>query len=153
MNMIKILITDDNPGIRVGVKQLISDEDEMMVSGEAETGMQTMDLLKKNFYDLLILDVNLPDTNGFEILKNINISEIPIPVLILTVLPDEQFAAKMIEAGASGYLNKMDASDNLICAIKKVMNGECYFKSSLSEELISSIRKVKGKNRSEKLQA
>ena len=148
--MINILITDDNPNIRAGVKQIISEEIDMKINGEAENGMQTLELLKNNKYDLLILDINLPDINGLEVLHNLKHSEYKIPVLILSVFPEEQFALKMIEAGAIGYLNKMDVSDNLIYAINKVMAGEYYFKSTLSEDVTASIHnfieKIRGDN-------
>jgi DNA-binding NarL/FixJ family response regulator len=137
LKMINIIIADDHPIIRYGLKQIISDEDDMKITGEAETGMKVLELLKQNEYDILILDINLPDINGMEVLNKIKHSRYNLPVLILSVLPEEQYAIRMIETGASGYLNKMAVSDELIFAIRKVVEGGYYIKPSLSENMMS----------------
>ena len=135
--MVKILIADDHPIIRQGLKQIISDEEDMMVAGEAETGMQAIELSKSNQYDILILDINLPDMNGLEILKIIKASVPELPVLILSVYPEDQYAIRSIKSGASGYLNKFSANIQLINAIRKIISGENYLSPSLSNHRTS----------------
>ena len=141
--MINILIADDHPIVRSGLKQIITDEEDMVVSGEAKNGIQVLELLKEDKYDILILDINLPDITGMEVLNRIKQSKINIPVLILSVLPEEQYAVRMIESGASGYINKMAASDQLIIAIRKIIAGGFYINPALSENHASVISKNK----------
>lgn len=135
--MIKILIADDHPIIRSGLKQIISLEDDMIVSDEAETGLQTLELLKVKKYDILILDINFPDINGIEVLNKIKRNNYKIKVLVLSVLPEEQFAVKALEAGASGYLNKIAASNMLIKALRKIIEGGNYVSPELSDRIVS----------------
>ena len=149
--MIKILIADDHPMIRYGLKQIISEEKDIKISGEAENGKQVFDLLKKNEYDLLILDLSLPDMNGAEILKKLKHSKYKIPVLILSAFPEDQYAVRLIKAGASGYLNKMAVGDLLITAIRKIISGGHYISSALSEKLVSAITNDNEENVHEKL--
>lgn len=141
--MIRILVADDHPIIRHGLKQILSDEKDLIIAGEAETGNQAIELLKKNEYDILILDINLPDINGLEILSYIKRLKVNVPVLVLSVLPEEQYAIRVIEAGASGYLNKIAASDQLVVAIKKIVAGGNYIKESLSDKLASVVKREK----------
>jgi DNA-binding NarL/FixJ family response regulator len=149
--MIKILIADDHPMIRYGLKQIISEQKDIKVTGEAENGKQVFEFLKKNEYDLLILDLNLPDINGVEILKKLKHSKYKIPVLILSAFPEEQYAVRLIKAGASGYLNKIAVADLLIDAIRKIISGGHYISSALSEKLVSAITNDNEENVHEKL--
>ena len=149
--MIKILIADDHPMIRYGLKQIISEQKDIKVTGEAENGMQVFEFLKKNEYDLLILDLNLPDINGIEILKKLKHSKYKIPVLILSAFPEELYAVRLIKAGASGYLNKIAVADLLIDAIRKIISGGHYISSALSEKLVSAITNDNEENVHEKL--
>ncbi len=129
--MIKILIADDHPIIRYGLKQIIADEEDMVISGEAENGTQVFDLLNVNDYDIFILDLSMPDINGLDVLKRLKIIKPNLPVLILSALPEEQYAVKCIKAGAVGYLNKIAASSQLIYAIRKIIAGENYLSLGL----------------------
>ena len=149
--MIKILIADDHPMIRYGLKQIISEQKDIKVTDEAENGKQVFEFLKKNEYDLLILDLNLPDINGVEILKKLKHSKYKIPVLILSAFPEEQYAVRLIKAGASGYLNKIAVADLLIDAIRKIISGGHYISSALSEKLVSAITNDNEENVHEKL--
>jgi two-component system, NarL family, invasion response regulator UvrY len=124
--MINILIADDHPLIRYGLKQIIAAEDDIIISGEAENGTQALELVKVNDYDMLILDLSMPDINGFEVLKRLKLIKPKLPVLILSAYPAEQYAEKCIKEGAVGYLSKIAASNQLITAIRKVMSGEKY---------------------------
>jgi DNA-binding NarL/FixJ family response regulator len=134
--MIRILIADDHPIIRHGMRQMISDEEGMKIEGEAENGRQVFELLSNNNYDILILDLCLPDMNGMEILKKVKKSNPNMPVLILSALPEEPYAINLIKSGANGYVNKIAASEQLINAIKAVIGGKLYINPELSDRLI-----------------
>ncbi len=149
--MIKILIADDHPIIRYGLKQIIADEEDMMISGEAENGKQVFDLLKLNEYDILILDLSMPDINGLEVLKRLKIIKPNLPVLILSAHPEEQYAVKCIKAGAKGYLNKIAVSSLLINAIKRILEGEIFLSPSFYKQIVSDLDINSKQNLHEKL--
>lgn len=134
--MVNILITDDHPIIRHGLKLMILDEDGMNVTGEAENGRQVFELLENNYYDLLILDLSLPDMNGMVVLKNVMRLYPKLPVLILSALPEEPYAINLIKSGARGYVNKIAASEQLVNAIKTVLSGNIYINPVLSKKLM-----------------
>lgn len=149
--MIKLLVADDHPMIRYGLKQIISEHQDMVVSGEADSGKQILDLLKKNEYDIMILDISLPDINGVEIIKKLRHSKYKIPILVLSALPEDQYAVRIIKAGASGFINKMAVSEQLINAIRKILAGGYYVSPALSEKLISVLKNDNEENIHEKL--
>jgi DNA-binding NarL/FixJ family response regulator len=142
--MTKILITDDYPIIRSGLKEIISGERDMTVSGEAENAEQLFKLVNVNSYDLLLLDLGLPDMDGLQILNKLKESKINLPVLVFTVRPDYPYIASTIEAGASGFLNKMEANSELINAIRKVISGEYYMSPILLEKLVIQLINDRG---------
>jgi DNA-binding NarL/FixJ family response regulator len=141
IKMIKILIADDHPLIRYGLKQIISDEDDMTLSGEAENGMQALELVKSNDYDVFILDVIMPDINGLEVLKRVKYIKPKLPVLILSAFLEEQCAVESIKTGAAGYLNKNAVSGQLIKAIRKILAGEKFISPALSARLALELSK------------
>jgi two-component system, NarL family, invasion response regulator UvrY len=143
--MIKIIIADDHPIVRYGLKQLISDESDMKVTGEAENAACLFELIKKNNYDLLILDLSLPDINGLEVLSKLKHSKADIAVLVLSALPEEQYALRCLKAGAAGYLNKIAASSQLINAIRKIISGGNYLSPAISDQILSDLKKDKKK--------
>lgn len=135
MKKINILIADDHPIVREGLKQIISETSDMTVADEAGNGREALDLVRKKEYDLLLLDISMPGRNGLEILKELK-SEYPkFPVLILSIYPEEQYAVRAFRAGASGYLTKASAPNELISAIRKIVNGGRYVSESLAEKL------------------
>ena len=133
--MIKILITDDHAIVREGLKQILSETSDMVVSGEAANGQQCLDLVRKNDLDLVLLDIAMPGRGGMDILKELKNEKPKLPVLILSMYPEEQYAVRALKAGASGYLTKESAPDELIAAIRKVSQGGKYVSSSLAEKL------------------
>lgn len=143
--MIKILIADDHPIIRHGLKQIISEEEDMKVCGEAETGSKIFPLLKEKEIDILILDISLPDINGIEVLNKLKNIKSDVKTLILSAHPEDLYAIRCIQAGASGYINKISATEQLTVAIRKIINGGYYTSSSLSEKLISVFKNDKKK--------
>lgn len=138
--MINILIADDHPIIRQGLKLMISDEDGMTVKDEAENGKQVFELLNKCEYDLLILDLCLPDMNGMEILNKISKTHPKLPVLILSALPEMPYAVNLIKSGAKGYVNKIAATEQLINAIKTVLSGELYINPALYDNVTAVLQ-------------
>jgi two-component system invasion response regulator UvrY len=133
--MIRILIADDHTIVREGLKQIISDVTGMEVAGEATNGHEVLDKIKDGGFDVVLLDLSMPGKSGLETLKEIRIVGQSLPVLILTMHPEEQYAVRVLKAGASGYLTKESAPDELITAIRKVTKGGKYISPSLAERL------------------
>jgi DNA-binding NarL/FixJ family response regulator len=137
--MIRILIaddhTDDHTIVREGLKQIISETPDMTVADEAIDGHEVLNKALKNDYDVVVLDITMPGINGLDVLKQIKSQKPELPVLILSVHPEEQYAVRVFRAGASGYLTKESAPDELIAAIRKVSVGKKYVSPSLAEKL------------------
>ncbi len=139
--MIKILIADDHSIVREGLKQIVAESAEMVVQGEAVNGQQVLDLVQKADYDLVLLDIAMPGRGGIDTLKQLKIDRPEIPVLILSMHPEDQYAVRAIKAGASGYLTKESAPEELIGAIKKVALGGKYVSADLAEKLVENLGK------------
>lgn len=133
--MIKILIADDHAIVREGLKQIVADTSDMIVTAEASDGHEVLALISQDNYDVVVLDMAMPGLTGLDILKQIKRETPELPVLILSVHPEEQYAVRALKAGASGYLTKERAPDELITAIRKVSMGGKYITSSLAEKL------------------
>ena len=133
--MIKILIADYHPIVRQGFKQVLSDTPDMVVADEAGNGQEVLSLVSKKDYDVILLYISMPGKNGLEVLKELKIVSPKTPVLILSIYPEEQYAIRALKAGASGYLTKASAPEELISAIRKVSRGGKYISSSLAEKL------------------
>ena len=137
--MIKILIADDHAIVREGLKQIVADIPDMVVAGEAANSHQTLELVLKENWDLVLLDVAMPDRGGIDTLKTIKRERPTLPVLILSIYPEEHYALRALKAGASGYLTKESAPDELIEAIRKVSQKGKYISASLAEEIATHI--------------
>jgi DNA-binding NarL/FixJ family response regulator len=133
--MIKILIADDHPIVRQGFKQVLSETADLVVADEAGNGQEVLALVARKDYDVILLDISMPGKNGLEVLKELRITNTKIPVLILSIYPEEQYAIRALKAGASGYLTKASAPEELISAIRKVSRGGKYISSSLAEKI------------------
>jgi len=133
--MIKVLIADDHPVVREGVKQIISSASDMTVGGEATTGQEVLDKVAKEKWDALVLDLNMPGKDGFEVLKDIRRNHPKLPILILSIYPEEQMGVRVLRAGASGFLNKESAPKELLNALRKIHTGGKYINPSLAETL------------------
>jgi DNA-binding NarL/FixJ family response regulator len=131
----KILICDDHKIVRDGLKQILQQLEEVAFTGEAGNGQEALTLLKGDVYDVVLLDISLPDQNGLEVLKKIKSKWPSTNVLMLSMFPQEQYAIRALKFGASGYLTKDTASEELILAIKKVSAGGRYISQSLAENL------------------
>lgn len=137
--MIKILVVDDHTIVRKGIKQILEDNPDIAVVDEASNGQEVMNKVRDNDYHLVILDISLPGRGGLDVLKQLKIIKPELPVLILSMYPEEQYAIRSIRAKASGYLTKESAPDELIDAIRKVADGKKYITSSLAEKLAFEI--------------
>ncbi len=135
--MIKILIADDHPVVRKGLKEIIEETPDMMVGDEASNGQETLEKVRKNDFDVVLLDISMPGRSGLDILKELKSEKPELSVLILSMHPEEQYAVRVLKAGASGYLTKESAQDELIVAIRKASKGRKYVSSSLAEKLAS----------------
>jgi len=137
--MIRILVADDHPIIRRGLKQIIDEEFNMKVEDEAENGYEVLEKIQKNNFDVILLDISMPGMNGLDVLKQIKSIKSNLHVLILSIYPEEHYAVRVLKAGASGYLSKESAPEELVKAIRKVNTGGRYVSSSLAEKLAFNI--------------
>jgi two-component system invasion response regulator UvrY len=133
--MIKILIADDHIIVRKGLKQIISETTDMSVADEASDGQEVLDKVRKNGFDMVLLDISMPGRTGLDILRELKAERPKLPILILSMYPEEQYAVRVLRAGASGYLTKESAPDELIAAIRKVSVGKKYVTPSVAEKL------------------
>ncbi len=131
----KILIADDHPVVRHGLKQILAMDPEMVVVGEAKNGNEALELARKLEWDVAILDYSMPGRSGLELLKEIRREYPGRPVLILSMHPEELHATRVLKAGGAGYISKESASEELTAAIRKVMKGGKYVSPGLAERL------------------
>ncbi len=133
--MIKVLIADDHPIVRQGLRQILAETVDMEVSGEAVNGQEALEQVRVGGWDALVLDITMPGRSGFDILKDVKQAQPHLPVLVLSIHAEDQLAVRALRAGASGYLNKENAPDELVKAIRKVVSGGRYVSPSLAETL------------------
>jgi two-component system invasion response regulator UvrY len=137
--MIKILVADDHAVVREGIKHIFSELPDLHIAGEASNGQEVLDNIRKQDYDLLLLDIAMPGRDGLEILKEIKAWKPKLPVLILSMFPEEQYALRAIKSGASGYLTKVSIPNELVKAVRKILRGGNYVSSSFSENLLTEL--------------
>lgn len=131
----KILITDDHAVVRQGLKLILADHFKKAVFGEARNATEALALVWKEKWDVVVLDITMPGRSGLEVLKEIKRSRPKLPVLILSMHPEDQFAVRLLKAGAAGYLTKESAGEELVGAIKKVVDGGRFISPSLAERM------------------
>ncbi len=141
----KILIADDHALFREGLKQILQENFEGAVLDQASNGYEVLDKISGNDYDLLLLDIAMPGISGLDVLKQLRIIRPKLHALVLSMYPEGQYAVRAIRAGASGYLTKRSASDELIEAINKVLNGGIYVTTAIAEKLMIDFRPDTGK--------
>jgi len=149
--MIRILVADDHTVVREGVRQILAGLEDMRVEDEAEDGQETLEKVMRGNCDMVLLDISMPGRSGLEVLDDILNIRPKLPVLILSMHPEEQYAVRALRAGASGYLTKASAAHELIGAIRKVTRGGKYVTASLAEKLARELDSKADKQRHEKL--
>ncbi len=136
--MFKVLIADDHAVLRLGLKQLVSSECGMCgdaIFGEAQTGQEVIDMVRREHWDLVLLDISMPGRDGLDVLHELHDDYPELRVLVLSMYPEDQYAVRALKMGASGYLTKETAPDELAKAIDKIMNGGKYVSAGLAEQL------------------
>lgn len=138
-SMIKILIADDHAVVRRGLRQIINDEPDFEVVAEAQNGQEVLDKLESTDCNVVVLDITMPDKNGLAVLQEVKATRPRLPILILSMHPEDQFALRALKLGASGYLTKESAPEELVGALRKVISGGKYISSTLAEQLVAEI--------------
>lgn len=149
--MIKILIADDHAIVREGLKQIVAEEPDMKVTGEAASAYDVLNIISKDNFDIAVLDINMPGRSGLDLLKDLKIQFPQLPILILSMYAEEQYGIRALKAGASGYLRKASAPDELVTAIRKIVAGGKYISQILAEKLADSVDGFTSKLPHEKL--
>jgi DNA-binding NarL/FixJ family response regulator len=134
--MIKVLLADDHAIVRGGLKEILLRHLESVECGEAENAEQVLALVRERPWDLLILDITMPGRSGLDILADLKLLRPELPVLVLSMLPEDQFGKRVLKAGACGYLRKESAPEELIQAIRKVLSGGLYVSPALAEKIV-----------------
>jgi DNA-binding NarL/FixJ family response regulator len=133
--MIRVLVADDHAVVRQGLKQILGDAPGLMVAGEAVNGQEVLDKVRSEPWDVVVLDISMPDRSGLDVLKEIKSERPKLPVLILSMYSEDQYAIRVLKAGAAGYLSKDGAADELVKAIHQVVGGGRYVSPLLAERL------------------
>jgi len=136
MPVLKIILADDHAVVRQGVKQILAGALTTAEFGEASNTGELLALLKQEHWDIVVLDLTMPGSNGLEVLKLIKHDHPQLPVLILSMYPEDQFAVRAVRAGAAGYLNKEGAPEELVQALRKILAGGNYISAAVADELV-----------------
>jgi DNA-binding NarL/FixJ family response regulator len=137
--MAHILIADDHPMVRAGLRQFLDGDRSVTQIAEAGSGKETLDLLRSGNWDLVILDINMPDRGGLDILRHVRASYPHVKVLVVSAFPERQYAINVLKAGASGYLPKESASEELLKAIRTVLMGRRYVTPNMAELMVADL--------------
>lgn len=137
--MIRVLIADDHAIVRRGLKQILAETSDIAVTGEAETGFQAIKIARQGVFDVMLLDISLPDQSGIEALKQIKKEQPKLAVLMLSMHTEHEFAVRALKAGAAGYLNKQSAPAQLVTVIRHVAAGKKYISPAVAEELANAL--------------
>jgi two-component system invasion response regulator UvrY len=139
--MIKILITDDHPVVRRGIKQILEEDESITIIDEASDGKELVQKIVNDEYDVVLLDISLPGRSGLDLISQIKKIRQKTSVLILSIHSEEMYAIKALQFGASGYVTKTSAPEELITAVHKVSRGERYISQTLAEKLTDNVLK------------
>jgi DNA-binding NarL/FixJ family response regulator len=137
--MIRVLIADDHAIVREGLKRILEVRSDIAVKGEAASRDEVLDRIRHDTFDVVVLDLTLGRDHGLDVLKHLHAEQPKLPILILSVQPEEQYAPRMLKAGAAGYLSKESAPAQLVCAILKVAAGGRYVSAEVAERLVFEI--------------
>ncbi|MEA4909245.1 MAG: response regulator transcription factor [Chloroflexi bacterium] len=139
--MMRILIADDHAIVRKGLKQILDEEPGMAIVGEAQNAQEVLDMVRRQKWDMVILDISMPGRSGLDVLSELRQNSPHLPVLILSMHPEDQFALRVLKAGAAGYMNKQSAPEELVEAIHKIHRGGRYISQSLAEKMAMGLNR------------
>lgn len=137
--MIRVLVADDHPVVRVGLREILTQQRDIAVLGEAGTGAEVCKLVAQKAWDVIVLDVTLPDRSGLDVLKEIKRERPKLPILILSAYPEEEYAVRALRAGAAGYVTKKASPEELVRAVRRLAQGLRYMSPAAAEELIGAL--------------
>ena len=137
--MSRVLIADDHAVVRAGFRQFLEADPTISAVGEAASGNETLDCLRKQDWDLVLLDIHMPDRSGLDVLRYIQTGHPGVRVLVMSGLPEQQYAVNVLRAGASGYLSKDSSPDELMKAVRAVLAGRRYVSTALAEILVADL--------------
>ncbi|MBI1888175.1 MAG: response regulator transcription factor [Nitrosomonadales bacterium] len=143
--MIRILIADDHAIVRQGLKQILEEHGKMKVVAEFSSGADALYWVYRNDCDVVLLDISMPGKSGIEVLKQLHAERPKLPILILSIYPEDQYAVRLIKAGAAGYLTKETAPETVVDAVRRVANGKKYISQTVAEMLANDIGMPDGK--------
>lgn len=140
MDKLKVLLADDHAIIRDGLKQILADTDDLAVAGEAANGLELMQKIREQDWDVLVLDISMPGRSGLELIHMIKDEKPELPILVLSMHHEEQYAVRALQAGALGYLTKESDGEVLVAAIRRVANGGVHISDKVAELMVRGIR-------------
>ncbi len=138
---LSLLIADDHPVVRQGLKRILNETPGLSVTAEASNGAEALDAVKKQAFDAVLLDISMPGMSGLDVLKQIRLLKPDLPVLVLSVHPESQYALRVLKAGASGYISKDEDPDKLIEAVRLVIQGKKYISPWMADKLADDVVK------------
>jgi DNA-binding NarL/FixJ family response regulator len=134
--MKRLLIADDHPVVREGLKKIFEKEPSFRIEGEARTGQEVINKIRKNEFDLVLMDITMPGKNWLEVLKELKAEFPKLPVLIVSMHKEDEYILRALKAGAAGYLNKDSIMTELVAAVKKISQGGRYISPELAERVL-----------------
>lgn len=137
--MARVLVADDHPLLRNGLKQLLDAEPDLDFAGEAGTSEEVLQQVERDCWDVVVLDISMPGRGGLDVLREIRRLRPHLPVLVLSMHPEDQYAVRSIKAGASGYVSKINGADEVVIALRKVLTGRKYVSATLAEALAGAL--------------
>lgn len=140
MEKIRVLLADDHAIIRDGLKQILADTADLVVAGEAANGLELMQQVREKDWDVLVLDISMPGRSGLELIHMIKDEKPELPILVLSMHHEEQYAVRALQAGALGYLTKEADGDLLVAAIRRVASGGVHISDKVAELMVRGIR-------------
>ena len=141
INSIKVLIADDHDIVRQGIKTIISETSDIDVAGEAESGDEVLKKIRELDVDVVIMDYDMPDKNGLDTLIELKVISPQLPVIILSMFPEDHYGVRFLKAGASGYLGKSNVTQQLVEAIRRVAKGHKFISPNLADKLVLELNK------------
>lgn len=149
--MQRVIIADDHPVVYKGLKEILQENFGSVMVDAAGTGRELIEKVKKTDYDLVLLDISLPDANGLDVLREMRRKRPRLPVLVISMYPEEMYAVRAIRTGAQGYLTKQSASEELIFAVRKILSGKRYVNPAFAVRMVVDFESDAAKPAHEKL--